>query len=642
MKKYFFINFVIIFLLFYFSTLSIAQCVNLNDRISYIPDGYYKISNKLSGKAIEVRDSFFSPSADVIINDFVNDNNQIFYLKALSDKSYSISPAHSNLFLGVNPENERINQDKWKDEDYQKFFLEIDYETGLFKIISKKTSKALTVDNILTGTLVYGEREVNIDYQLWSFEKEIKNNLNYNYFEDGFYKIENTNSNKVFEVSKFNFGTSDIIENAWSGENNQIFYIERQNDGSYSIKAAHSNMYLSIDEDKLIVKPWNDEECQKFNINNYSANKYIIKSKLLDINIGVTSNEDVSVKEEKKNDDFLYFLTEVFKNPRLYPEKGFVDNGYYRISNYSSSKNLEIKDFSLDNGSILTESDLKNVNNQIFYFEHLGENKYAIKVAHTMKVLQVTENGDASINQWDFLNMDNQKFYVEPYGDGFILRSCSTKKLVTILDDKILQHDENSESAQMFKIIAANRNEYNTANGEAPPPPTPVVSPPKTVSYILDVPLINQRPELPTGCEITAVTMMLLYSGAKVNKVALANEMPKSSNPNSGYVGNPFLRSGWTIYPPALLPLVKKYTGTCIDLTGCTKEMLEEQIRKNKPVVVWASGMYGFSVHALTLTGYDETNYYFNDPWANKKNMPIKKNVFVSKWARQSKRALSY
>lgn len=33
------------------------------------------------------------------------------------------------------------------------------------------------------------------------------------------------------------------------------------------------------------------------------------------------------------------------------------------------------------------------------------------------------------------------------------------------------------------------------------------------------------------------------------------------SNPNYGFVGNPFSKSGWTIYPPALVNQVKKYTG---------------------------------------------------------------------------------
>jgi len=60
----------------------------------------------------------------------------------------------------------------------------------------------------------------------------------------------------------------------------------------------------------------------------------------------------------------------------------------------------------------------------------------------------------------------------------------------------------------------------------------------KDADWITGVPLIAQRPELPNGCEITAVTMMMQYAGAKVDKMEMAREMPRSSNPNYGYIGN--------------------------------------------------------------------------------------------------------
>lgn len=158
----------------------------------------------------------------------------------------------------------------------------------------------------------------------------------------------------------------------------------------------------------------------------------------------------------------------------------------------------------------------------------------------------------------------------------------------------------------------------------------------------LNVPIISQRPQLPTGCEITAVTMMLQYKGAKVDKVMLAKKMPYSSNPSKGYVGNPFTSHGWTIYPPALMNLVKKYAGSSINLTGKSHATIEKQLRNNKPIVVWVSPMHGFTVHALVLTGYDQNNYYFNDCWTGKKNVKISKNQFNRMWGNQHKRAISY
>jgi uncharacterized protein YvpB len=158
----------------------------------------------------------------------------------------------------------------------------------------------------------------------------------------------------------------------------------------------------------------------------------------------------------------------------------------------------------------------------------------------------------------------------------------------------------------------------------------------------LDVPIVSQLPELPSGCEITAVAMMLQYSGATVNKITLANEMPKhTSNPNLGYVGDPFKTSGYTINPSALVELTKKYAGSAVDLTGSDTSILENYLQSNKPVVVWLQS-HGYTVHAVTLCGYNDKNFYYNDPLTGWKRVAIDKETFQAKWKAKNRMALSY
>ncbi len=163
------------------------------------------------------------------------------------------------------------------------------------------------------------------------------------------------------------------------------------------------------------------------------------------------------------------------------------------------------------------------------------------------------------------------------------------------------------------------------------------------VKVKLNVPLIKQMPELPTGCEITAVTMMLQYAGAKVNKINLAQEMPRDkTDANKGFVGDPFSEEGNTIYPPALMNLVTKYAGNAVDLTNRSIDELKSYFEKNHhPIVAWVGDFDGFHIHALVLTGFTENVVYYNDCWTGEKTkMPIKE--FLSIWLIMGNRAISY
>ncbi|WP_056987456.1 C39 family peptidase [Secundilactobacillus paracollinoides] len=159
--------------------------------------------------------------------------------------------------------------------------------------------------------------------------------------------------------------------------------------------------------------------------------------------------------------------------------------------------------------------------------------------------------------------------------------------------------------------------------------------------YRAMAPLIGQRPELPTGCEITATTMMLQFAGANVTKLSLAKEMPRSSDPNKGFVGSPYSTSGWYIYPGGLMALVKKHAGSAINMTGDSLTKVKAQVRKNHLVVLWVANLDGFSNHAVCVTGYSSTRIYYNDPWLVKRTSMTNANM-TSHRKGDAYRALSY
>lgn len=195
-------------------------------------------------------------------------------------------------------------------------------------------------------------------------------------------------------------------------------------------------------------------------------------------------------------------------------------------------------------------------------------------------------------------------------------------------------------------------------------------------SAMIDAPILAQLPELPAGCEITSLTMLLHYYGITKSKMELAAEMPKDEtpvklnsdgsiaywgNPNTGFVGDVTRKlRGFGIYHSGLFPLLKTYIPKAIDVTGEPFEMYEQQVANQIPVVVWTTIDFNipykwvtwdtplgpiettYAEHAVLLVGYDENNVYLNDPLSAKKQVQVNKTQFIDSWAAMGKQGLTY
>ena len=161
------------------------------------------------------------------------------------------------------------------------------------------------------------------------------------------------------------------------------------------------------------------------------------------------------------------------------------------------------------------------------------------------------------------------------------------------------------------------------------------------VAVYNDAEIISQLPELPTGCEITAVTMMLRYAGYDVNKVQLANIMPRSNNGDYGFVGNPFSPSGWWIFPTGIAPVVDRFVGHHEIMTGASMQRIQDKLKQGHLVVAWVANVNGFVNHALALTGYDASCLFYNNPWTGRKES-MTYGEFYQHWNADRQRAISY
>ncbi|MGM0124817.1 hypothetical protein IGI37_002211 [Enterococcus sp. AZ194] len=181
----------------------------------------------------------------------------------------------------------------------------------------------------------------------------------------------------------------------------------------------------------------------------------------------------------------------------------------------------------------------------------------------------------------------------------------------------------------------------------------------KKVSSPLAVPLENQLDpdKLENGCEVTALSMLLRYSGYKVTKNTLASQLTYvpvmvdatyHGNPHDGFVGN--IEGGLEAMGVAVEPIAtltksivggdkEVVSGSAIDFSE-----VEDAVNAGKPVWVittvdyvtpqetdwltWQTTSGIITVcricHSVVVTGVDANSVYVNDPYGYKnRKVPI-------------------
>lgn len=100
---------------------------------------------------------------------------------------------------------------------------------------------------------------------------------------------------------------------------------------------------------------------------------------------------------------------------------------------------------------------------------------------------------------------------------------------------------------------------------------------------------ILQNPELPTGCESVALTMVLKYLGFDLEKTTIADDYLVFADRNfaMGYIGNPHTEDGAGIFAPGLVKTANNF----LEAQESEKEALIFQILTLKIfIIMWRQG----------------------------------------------------
>lgn len=150
-------------------------------------------------------------------------------------------------------------------------------------------------------------------------------------------------------------------------------------------------------------------------------------------------------------------------------------------------------------------------------------------------------------------------------------------------DESKLANEENTEATTTEKSTTeATTTEATT---EEEPMPTKVE---------LEMEIVYQHPELPTGCESVALTILLKYYGFDIEKTTIASDyLVYSDNFVLGFSGDPFSYGGAGIFAPGLVKTANLFLKdnnrllNAKDITGSTPMELYEYVAEGTPVVVW-------------------------------------------------------
>lgn len=186
----------------------------------------------------------------------------------------------------------------------------------------------------------------------------------------------------------------------------------------------------------------------------------------------------------------------------------------------------------------------------------------------------------------------------------------------------------------------------------------------------LNVPLENQMPDLPNGCEVTSLSMLMNYYGIKVSKNELAETIQHvdsftdggkyRGNPHQGFVGHMTIaNAGWCVYNEPLYNVARKYTSHIENITGSDFLSLLKLVSNGHPVMIittttfnkvnnmqtWDTNTGKVNVtpssHACLITGYSKPKkvVYVNNPYGYK-NQPVNWKNLQASYNQQGRQAL--
>lgn len=173
----------------------------------------------------------------------------------------------------------------------------------------------------------------------------------------------------------------------------------------------------------------------------------------------------------------------------------------------------------------------------------------------------------------------------------------------------------------------------DTSPSPAPATPTPTVQPFPSSKLLNGVTGKNQA--LPLDCETRSAVDWANYLGRSINEYTFLNQLPKSDNPDKGFVGSVYGTWGqippdpYGVHAPPVAALLREYGLNAYAHRPLSWDQLRAEIAHGNPVIVWVIGNVSLGIpiyytpsdglativaryeHTVVVTGYSDNYVYY-------------------------------
>ncbi len=461
-----------------------------NINLIEIEEGTYYIRTKSDeNQVLDVEGQSVQNSANVQIwkESEEKTENQMFKIEKTEDGYYKIMAMHSGKVLDVvggKIENcTNVQQYEYNGSNAQKWKI-VDAGDGYVSFISVCNGLYLDIAGASTvnGTNVQVYETNGTDSQKFKLDKiEEPKQIE---IEEGIYYIHTKlNEKQVLDIkgqSKSNSANVQIWKQSEQKTRNQMFKIEKTEDGYYKIMAMHSGKVLDVVGGKIEnctnvqQYEYNGSNAQKWQIvdagNGYVSFVSLCNGLYLDVARASTVNgANIQVYESNGTDSQKFKIQEMEKIDSIEVE----EETYYIHTKLNYNEVLDVEGQSTQNFAniqIWKQSE-QETKNQMFKIEKTEDGYYKITAMNSGKVLDVTggkvENG-TNVQQYEYNGSSAQKWQIVDAGNGYVsfISVCNGLYLdvagaSTANGANVQVYESNKTDSQKFKL-----EKYKVFKGE--------------------------------------------------------------------------------------------------------------------------------------------------------------------------------